>query len=93
MPKRKSIPIKYRKLGKEKAIGLAHSEGIIEVDERLRGKKQLEIIIHEALHILFPRLSENKVVEQSIILTNTLWKQGYRRIDNDNSQPLQDGSK
>lgn len=93
MRKRKHIPITYRKLGKEKAFGMAHSEGVIEIDERLKGKKQLEIIIHESIHILFPRLSENKTIEQSIILTNTLWKQGYRRIDNDNSHPLQDGSK
>ena len=43
------IRIKYRKLGKEKVWGLAHSDGVIEIEERLKGKKHLEIIVHEVL--------------------------------------------
>ncbi len=46
------IRIKYRKLGKENAYGVAHSDGLIEIDERLKGKKHLEIIVHETLHLL-----------------------------------------
>ena len=48
------IRIKYRKLGKEKVWGVAHSDGLIEIEERLKGKKHLEIIVHEVLHLLWP---------------------------------------
>lgn len=78
-----------RKLGREKAYGLAHSDGIIEIDERLKGRKLLEILIHEALHILNPTHEEDEVVKQSKALTKLLWKEGYRLTDNELGQPLQ----
>jgi len=86
--------VKYRKLGKEKVYGWAHHEGnIVEMDSRLTGKKHMEILIHESMHLLFPELEEEEIEEKSIILTNTLWRQKYRRIDDSNNIPLQDGSK
>ena len=87
------IRIIYKKLGKEKAHGIACSDGEILIDSRLKGKKRLEIINHELLHYLFPELEEEEIVEKSVILTNTLWFEGYRMIDNDNSEPMQDGTK
>ena len=70
--------------------GQAHYDGnIIEMDCRLKGKKHLEILNHEFTHLKLPHLEEDEVVEFSIALTNLLWKEGYRRIDNDESQPLQ----
>lgn len=89
----KRIKIKYAKLGKIKAYGLADSDGAVYVDMRLKGKKHLEICLHESLHILFPELEEEDIIKYSIILCNTLWYERYRRTDNDNSQPMQDGSK
>lgn len=87
------IKVKYLKLGKTKAWGRAHHNGnIIELDERLKGKKHLEIITHEALHLLFPSLSEENVIKKSVCLTNLLWNEGYRRTDNSNNEPLQDGT-
>ena len=38
----KRIKIKYCKLGKQKVWGFAHSDGLIEIDERLKGKKKLD---------------------------------------------------
>jgi hypothetical protein len=71
-----------RKLGKEKADGLAHiDDNTIEIDERLKGKYRLEITIHEALHILYPTDSETAIIRKSKRLTNVLWKQGYRLIE------------
>ena len=93
MRKPRKIKIIYRKLGREKAWGLASSDGIVEVDESLRGKKHFEILTHEILHILFPRATEDEIEEKSIILINTLWHEGYRRVDNANNQKLQDGKK
>ncbi len=83
----------HRKLGRHKAKGLAwDKEKLIEVDERLRGKKVLEILVHEAYHLLHPAACEAVVEENSIIITNLLWEQGFRKVDNDNSAAMQDGS-
>lgn len=82
----------YCKLGRERAWGQS-GDGIVEIDERLKGKKHLEILLHECLHLQFPEADEDEIIEKSIQLTNTLWAQGYRRIDNDTSLHLQDGKK
>jgi len=87
----KRIKVKYRKLGKY--YGLAHSTDFIEVDERIKGKKHLEILLHESLHIIFPSLDEDEIIAKSVILTNTLWHEKYRRIEDQADVPLQDGSK
>lgn len=87
------IKVKYTKLGRQKAWGMAHSEGFIEVDHKIKGKKLLEILIHESLHILYPLDSEEEIVHKSVILCNTLWNEKFRRIDSDNTIPLQDGTK
>lgn len=90
---KKWFRVKYKKLGKEKVYGLAHHDGdIIEMDSRLTGKKHMEILIHEALHLLWPEAEEEEIELKAIILTNTLWRQKYRRIDDTNTIPLQDGS-
>lgn len=86
------IRIKYRKLGKEKVWGVAHSDGLIEIEERLKGKKALEIIIHECMHLLFPQADEEEIVKKSVALTKILWKENYRRVEPHEDQPLQDGS-
>jgi len=86
------IKVKYKKLGKEKVWGLADSQGIIYIDSRLKGKKHLEILIHETLHLLYPEDSEDEIVERSIILTNLIWKQRYRRLEEEKKMRLQDGT-
>ena len=87
------IRIKYKKLGKEQVHGLAWADGEIHLDSRLKGRKHLEILIHEVSHVLWPNDDEEEIVEKSIILTKILWKEGYRRVDNSKSLPLQDGTK
>tara|TARA_R110000868_G_scaffold158316_5_gene386333 strand:+ start:2432 stop:2701 length:270 start_codon:yes stop_codon:yes gene_type:complete len=86
------IKVIYKKLGKEKVWGLADSEGVIYLDTRLKGKKHLEILIHEALHLLYPEAEEDEIVNKSISLCNLIWKQRYRRIEEDKKEPLQDGT-
>ena len=94
MQKRKHIKVKYSKLGRGQKWGYAYPElFMIEIDVRAKGKKLLEILLHESTHITLPKASESQVERISIALTNMLWKQGYRKIDNDNSEPLQDGKK
>lgn len=87
------IKVIYKKLGREQAHGIAESDGIVYIDPRLKGKKHLEILLHECSHLLNPDDSEETIVEKSVTLCKILWKQGYRRVDNSNDVPLQDGSK
>lgn len=76
------MKVVYRKLGKEKAWGQAHiDDNTIEIDPRLRGRRKMEILIHEALHILNPEMSETKVLEQGRRIANLLWKQHFRQVD------------
>jgi hypothetical protein len=86
------IKIIYRKLGKEQAYGISSSDGVIEIDERLRGKKAMEILIHEVMHLTNPKDDEKTIIRKSIILTKVLWQEGYRKIDDTIDLPLQDGS-
>lgn len=72
----------YKKLGREQAYGMYH-EGVITIDERIKGKTHLRVIIHEYLHHLHEEWTEEKVDEMSTILADFLWKQQYRKIEND----------
>lgn len=87
------IKVVHKKLGREKAYGMADSDGVVYLDQRLKGKKHMEIILHECLHLLYPDDSEEAIVDKSVTLCKILWKEGYRRVDNSNNVPLQDGSK
>lgn len=82
--------IVYKKLGRKQAWGEAYAEdGIIYIDSRCKGIKELEIIIHEASHIVQPYLAEEAIQEIGVELTRILWETGFRKVDNDTSQPLQ----
>lgn len=86
------IKIIYKKLGREQAHGIAESDGIIYIDPRLKGRKMLEIVLHECLHILNKTDDEETIIRKSVTLTKVLWKEGYRKVDDSNDMPLQDGS-
>jgi len=87
----KRIKFKRAKLGREGVWGDT-AQYPLRIDERCRGKKELEIYVHESLHYLFPKLAEEQIERKAILLTNTLWHEGFRKIDNDNNTPLQDGT-
>jgi len=77
----RSIKVTHRKLGKEKSWGLAHiSFNEIVLDTRLKGRRHLLYLIHEALHIIHPDWSETKVVKVSRAMTKLLWEQHYRKV-------------
>jgi hypothetical protein len=87
----KKIKVIYKRL--KKVWGYANmDDGTIEIDNRAKGKKHLEIVLHEMTHILWPDETEEEVERKSIIMTNTLWHEKYRRIDDANHTPLQDGT-
>ena len=87
------IKVIYKKLGREQAHGIADSDGTVYLDPRLKGKKHCEILLHECLHLLYPKDSEEAIIKKSVTLCKVLWAENYRRIDNTNDEPLQDGSK
>lgn len=79
---KKVVSIVYKKIGRHKARGLAYTDtGHILIDERLRGKELLYVLVHESIHIQNPTWSEIKVIGHSEELTNILWGQGYRRVE------------
>jgi len=82
MSKKKDTKVVYKKLGREKAWGIAHiGKNKIEVDTRLNGKKHIEILLHEKIHLQNPDWSETKVLKHSKELANFLWQNQIRWID------------
>lgn len=71
-----------RNLNKDNVWGWAHTDkNKIEVHNKLKGKRLLLYMVHEALHIIHPEWSETKVKRSASRLTAVLWKQGYRKIE------------
>ena len=77
------IRVRERKLGRHKAMGLAHDDGLVEIDPRLPPKEHLDTLIHELLHQAKPSSywDEEAVWETAAILAEHLWKSGYRKVD------------
>jgi hypothetical protein len=79
-----AIKVQYRKLFREGVVGWAHhGENLIEIDERLKGKQFLEILIHEIMHLQTPKWSEEEVTRKAHEMANILWKEGIRPVEND----------
>ena len=87
----KYIKFKKVKLGRQRIHGLADQYPLL-IEQRLTGKKELEIFIHEMLHYIYKAQPEENIEKAAILITNTLWSEGYREVDNSNDTPLQDGS-
>lgn len=81
MSKGPRIKVKFRKLGRERAMGQAHSDGLIEIDPRQGQKRLLNTLIHELLHVIEPDWSESKVVRVTGTLTNYIWIARFRRLE------------
>ena len=80
--KKKPIRIKVKKLGKEKADGLAFKDDrLIYIDPRLKGIGLLETLIHEILHCQQPDLSEETVTSNAKEMADLLFKMGFRWVD------------
>lgn len=82
-------PMKY----KGKAVwGLAHAaKNSIEVDSSLRGKKLIEILLHEVVHLKMPEATEEQVEQLAAAQTQVLWDQVFSKMDNSDPKPLQTG--
>ena len=82
MSRRKNkVKVIWRKLGKEKAWGQATiGEDLIEIDPRLGAKRQLEVLCHEQVHLIWPEATEPEVDRAGKALAKMLWAQNYRRV-------------
>ncbi len=85
MPRKKAKKVKviWRPLGKERAWGQATTDAarpIIEVDPRLSPRRELEVLVHEAIHICWPDKNEKEVDRAGKVISTVLWQENYRRI-------------
>lgn len=81
MSKSKLPPVIERKLGRHKAHGLCWPDGTIEIDPRLKGRRRLEVLIHEFMHVRHPHWTEEHVDSEACIMSKFLWKHGVRTLD------------
>lgn len=82
MNKKSPIKLVFRKLGKEKAHGLAYKEErAIHIDERLKGQQKLDVLIHEIIHIQQPNWGEARVEGNARELARILWDNNLRFIE------------
>ncbi len=71
----------YRKLGKHQAHAQATTK-LIEIDERMKGKKLFELLHHEGLHAFDYDMDEETVRKLSRFMTELFWREGWRKVDN-----------
>ena len=54
---------------------------LIQIRAALRGRRALDVLIHECLHAARPELEETCVDETASAIALALWKVGYRKVD------------
>ena len=79
---RKKIKVIDKKLGREKAYGLAYSSEMeVVIEERQNSKDYLDTLIHEMLHCFAPKWGEKRVADTANEMTRVIWEKKYRRIE------------
>jgi hypothetical protein len=79
MPRK--VRIVERKLRRERAVGRVFlEEGVIEIEERQKPREWLSTLVHEALHVAFPGMSEKQIAAAEKKVADILWRAGVRRI-------------
>ena len=76
------IRLRDRKLGRERAMGMAHygKVPLVEIDPLLGQKDRLSTLVHEIIHIVFPTLSESQTIQVELRIAAVLWRDGWRRL-------------
>ena len=75
------IKVVEKRLGRIKAYGQAfQGENLIEIDPRQTEKELIDKLIHELLDLAKPEYEEEEIIRISRIVSEHVWKSGYRRI-------------
>ena len=76
-----AITVFYRKLGKEKARGLAFvDKREIHIDSRLVGKELLYVLVHEIMHVQNGKWAEIKVEGHSKEMADIIWEEMIKKM-------------
>jgi len=78
--KKKKHFIIERSLKREKALGQAWADGLIEISPDQSPKSYLTTLIHEKNHLLHPTWPERKITIISNAMVDLLWDMNYRRV-------------
>jgi tagatose-1,6-bisphosphate aldolase non-catalytic subunit AgaZ/GatZ len=77
----KLVKIKVRERRLRYYWGYAHiNKNLVEITPNLTDRQYLDTLIHEILHILYPKNSETRVSREASTITHHIWKKGYRRV-------------
>lgn len=86
---KRNVKVEFKKLGRNKALGLAYkSENKIVLDPRLKGKDFIEIALHELLHLYFPYIIEEDIDNAATEMTQILSDLGVIKSEK-NSKMIQ----
>ncbi len=73
MPKK--IKIVLCKLGQKQALGTYNKgKNLIEIDQRLKGKRFISTLIHEGLHVALESMTEEEVLRIESIVADIVWR-------------------
>ena len=85
-PTTKPIIVRYKKLGREKVLGLADldTQEII-IDPRQPSKELMGTLVHKCTHLLAddlerPDWPEERVLEREEKMRDVVWNAGYRKV-------------
>lgn len=53
---------------------------VVVIDADLPPKDMLETAVHEAVHCMFPKATEQVVERTSFEIADMLWRMGYRKV-------------
>jgi len=80
--KKNRIKVVYKNLTRQKVWGLAYmGDNYMEIDNSLKNKRKLSTLVHESVHLAIPSLSESQVRKVERVVSNLLWQENYRRIE------------
>lgn len=72
--------IRFKRRRNRGVWGLAYSDEYrIEIDPDLDERTEMDIALHEGLHVIFPYLPEDAVDDAGKTLADLLWRLGFRR--------------
>ena len=85
-PAEKPIVVRYKKLVRERVLGLADlDENTIIIDPRQPSKELMGTLVHKCIHLLAielgqPDWPEERVLEWEEKMRDVVWNAGYRKV-------------